>query len=256
MRLPENALARWLAGERICEGALREGMLHDEHAEAYRPDSVRLLPPLRPPKIIGLALNYADHAAELQLEVPKDPALFFKPLTSLVGSGWPVVYPRGVTHLHYEAELAVVLRGPARKVQARDAYAYVKGYTIFNDVTARDFVGNFYRPPVKAKGFDTFGPIGPWVVPSLPDPERTELRTYVNGELRQQGNTSNFIYSIPRLIEYISDFMTIEENDLLLTGTPKGISPVHPGDVMRIEIEGIGELENTIVAEDEYVRTW
>ena len=249
MLLPERARARWQSGGRVHEGEYDHGTLSSAEGREYRLEDVRLLPPVRPPKVVGLAVNYADHAAELNLQVPKDPALFLKPLTTLIGCGERIVYPEGAQYMHYEGELAVVLRGPARRVPAARAYEYVKGYTICDDVTVRDFVGNFYRPPVKAKGFDTFGPLGPWVVDSLPDPDGTELRTYVNGELRQEGNTRNFIYRIPDLIEYISDFMTIEEDDVLLTGTPKGISPIHPGDVVRIEIDGIGALENPVCSE-------
>jgi 5-oxopent-3-ene-1,2,5-tricarboxylate decarboxylase/2-hydroxyhepta-2,4-diene-1,7-dioate isomerase len=227
----------------------RDGALYDGEGGRHELPEVRLLPPIRPPKVVGVALNYRDHAEELGLEVPKDPALFFKPLTSLVGSGEAIVYPQGARYMHYEAELAVVLRGPARRVAREEAHRYVKGYTILNDVTVRDFVGNFYRPPVKAKGWDTFGPVGPWVVESLPDPDATELRTYVNGELRQQGNTREFIFTVAELIGYISEFMTLEEDDLLLTGTPKGISPIHAGDTVRIEIDGVGALENPVVAE-------
>lgn len=251
MQLPSVARARWHVNGTEYDGEYAGGRLRDSRGNAFDIGEVRLLPPLHPPKIIGLALNYADHAAELKLDVPKDPALFFKPLTSLVGSGEEIIYPDGVEYMHYEAELAVVLRGPCRRVHAAQAWTYVKGYTICNDVTVRDFVGNFYRPPVKAKGWDTFGPLGPWVVDSLPDPDNTELRTYVNGELRQQGNTRNFIFRIPDLIAFISDFMTLEENDVLLTGTPKGISPIHPGDTIRIEIDGIGALENRVSSETE-----
>ncbi len=251
MRLPETARARWVTNGEEHEGLLRDGALVSSRGERFDPERVRWLPPVRPPKVVGVALNYADHASELSLEVPKDPALFFKPTTSLIGHREPIVYPSGAQHVHYEAELAVVLRGPSRKVPREEAPRYVKGYTIFDDCTVRDFVGNFYRPPVKAKGFDTFGPIGPWVVDSLPDPANTELRTYVNGELRQQGNTRDFLYPVAYLIAFISDFMTIEEDDVLLTGTPKGISPIHPGDVVRIEIEGIGALENPVVAEED-----
>lgn len=251
MLLPSSAHARWQVGGAQYEGTYEDGALRDADGRLHELERVRLLPPLCPPKVIGLALNYADHASELNLETPKDPALFFKPLTSLIGSGEHIIYPDGVEYMHYEAELAVVLRGPARRVRAAEAYTYVKGYTICNDVTVRDFVGNFYRPPVKAKGFDTFGPLGPWIVHSLPDPDDTELCTYVNGELRQQGNTRNFIFRIPDIIAFISDFMTIEENDVLLTGTPKGISPIHPGDTVRIEIDGIGALENRVCSESQ-----
>jgi 5-oxopent-3-ene-1,2,5-tricarboxylate decarboxylase/2-hydroxyhepta-2,4-diene-1,7-dioate isomerase len=162
-----------------------------------------------------------------------------------------VIYPDGVTYLHYENELVVVIGTRCRRVKAERAAEVILGYTIGNDVTARDFVTNYYRPPVKAKGFDTFGPLGPWLVTpdELPDVSALWLRTTVNGSLRQEGNTRDLTYSVPQLIEYISDFMTLEPGDMIWTGSPQGISHVYPGDVMQCEIEGIGILENEVVAE-------
>ncbi|MGG1571813.1 fumarylacetoacetate hydrolase family protein [Fictibacillus sp. NRS-1165] len=207
------------------------------------------LPPLKPNKMIGLALNYADHAEELGLDKPAEPVLFIKPNSSLVGHKAPVYYPDGATYMHYENELAVVIGREGRNIKAKEAMEFVSGYTIANDVTVRDFVNNMYRPPVRAKGHDTFGPLGPYVVDAadITDPNNLELRTYVNGELRQQGNTKNLIYSISELIEFISSFMTLEVNDIIWTGTPKGISHVHPGDTLRLEIDYIGTLENKIL---------
>ncbi len=128
----------------------------------------------------------------------------------------------------------------------------MRGYTIANDVTVRDFVANLYRPPVKAKGWDTFGPLGPCLVEDeIDDPGALELRTYVNGELRQEGNTKQLMWTIPEIIEYITEFMTLERDDIILTGTPKGLSHVYPGDTMRLEIDGLGALENQIVAQDD-----
>jgi 5-oxopent-3-ene-1,2,5-tricarboxylate decarboxylase/2-hydroxyhepta-2,4-diene-1,7-dioate isomerase len=218
--------------------------------KAYRPDEVVWLPPVEPRKVVGLALNFADHASELGLASPEEPALFFKPLTSLIGHRAPVVAPANVEYMHYEVELAVVMGRTARRVKAANAMDYVLGYTIANDVTVRDFVHNFYRPPVKAKGFDTFGPLGPYlVIDEIANPSNLELRAYVNGELRQTGHTSLFVRDVPALIEYISDFMTLEPDDVILTGTPKGISHIYPGDVMRLEVDGLGALENPVVAD-------
>ncbi|MDM5337728.1 fumarylacetoacetate hydrolase family protein [Fictibacillus enclensis] len=207
------------------------------------------LPPFMPNKMIGLALNYADHADELGLETPAEPVLFIKPNSSLVGHKAPVYYPDGATYMHYENELAVVIGKEGRNIKANDAFHIVSGYTIANDVTVRDFVNNMYRPPVRAKGHDTFGPLGPYFVDAedIPDVNNLELRTYVNGELRQQGNTRNLIYGIAELIEFISSFMTLEKNDVIWTGTPKGISHVHPGDTVRLEIDYLGSLENKIL---------
>ncbi|MDM5316885.1 fumarylacetoacetate hydrolase family protein [Fictibacillus sp. b24] len=207
------------------------------------------LPPFQPNKMIGLALNYADHADELGLEKPAEPVLFIKPNSSLVGHKGKVFYPDGATYMHYENELAVVIGKEGRNIKAENAMEFVSGYTIANDVTVRDFVNNWYRPPVRAKGHDTFGPMGPFYVDAadIPDVTNLELRTYVNGELRQQGNTKDLMYSIPEIIEFVSSFMTLEPNDVIWTGTPKGISHVHPGDVVRLEIDYLGSLENTIV---------
>jgi 5-oxopent-3-ene-1,2,5-tricarboxylate decarboxylase/2-hydroxyhepta-2,4-diene-1,7-dioate isomerase len=245
-------LARFAFDGRLHEGIVRaDGRLEVPGGATFSPDEVIWLPPLaRPGKAIGLALNYQDHAAELNLQLPGVPILFNKMPNTFIGHNGHVIAPPNIEYMHYENELVVVIGKRARKVKAAQAYDHVFGYTIGNDVTVRDFVMNYYRPPVKAKGFDTFGPLGPWIVTAdeIPDPGALTLRTYVNGELRQAGNTRDLIYPIPQLIEYISDFMTLEPSDMLWTGTPKGISPVHPGDVMRLEIEGIGALENRVVA--------
>lgn len=244
--------ARFLAAGRYHEGVWRDGVLVDEAGRAHRAEDVTWLPPVQPPKVIGLALNYADHARELGLEKPSDPVLFLKPGSSLIGHGAPVVYPPGARYMHYENELAVVIGPRCRRVKAEQALQVVRGYTVANDVTVRDYVHpTLYRPAVKGKGWDTFGPLGPWLVEGeIADPGALELRTYVNGELRQQGHTRDLIYSVPELIEYISFFMTLEPGDVILTGTPEGISPVHPGDVMRLEITGVGALENPVVEEE------
>ncbi len=207
------------------------------------------LPPIVPNTMIGLALNYADHADELGLEKPKEPVLFIKPNTSLAGHKAPVYYPDGATYMHYENELAVVIGKMGKKISQEDAMDYVSGYTICNDVTVRDFVNNFYRPPVRAKGHDSFGPMGPYFVDKedIPDVSNLELRTYVDGDLRQQGNTKDLIYSVPEIIAFISSFKTLEPGDVILTGTPKGISHIEPGNIMRLEIDGLGALENPIL---------
>lgn len=229
-----------------------DGNLRSSQGERYNPDEVVWLPPVEPSKVIGLALNYAEHASELQMAPPDEPALFFKPISSLVGNGAPIIYPSGVDYMHYEVELAVVIGKRCRKVSRQDADQVIAGYTIANDVTVRDYVGNFYRPPVRAKGYDSFGPVGPTLVTpnEIPDASKLELRAFVNGELRQKGNTTSLIKSVPELIEFISQIMTLEEGDMIWTGTPKGISHVYPGDVIRLEIDGLGVLENPVIAEE------
>lgn len=243
--------ARFIAAGRLHEGRLEDGVLTDAAGRPHREDGVTWLPPVAPGKVIGLALNFADHAGELGLARPENPVLFIKPPNTFVGHRAPVVYPAGVDYLHYECELGVVIGRRCRRVPAERAMDMVRGYTIGNDVTVRDFVANLYRPPIKAKGWDTFGPLGPWLVEDeIADPGALGLRTYVNGELRQEGHTSQFVHSVPELIAYISFFMTLERDDIILTGTPKGISHVYPGDVMRLEIDGIGALENPVIADE------
>jgi len=244
--------ARFLVEGRYEEGRLAEpGVLVDAQGRAYREADVRFLPPVAAPgKILGLALNYADHAGELGLDVPADPAIFFKPATALVGHRGAVVYPAGVEYMHYENELAVVIGRRCRRVRAEHALEMVAGYTIANDITVRDFVRNVFRPPVKGKGWDTFLPIGPYLVEDeIADPHALELRTFVNGELRQRGNTADQLTKVPQLIAYLTEFMTLEPGDILLTGTPKGLSHVHAGDEMRLEIDGLGALESKVIAE-------
>jgi 5-oxopent-3-ene-1,2,5-tricarboxylate decarboxylase/2-hydroxyhepta-2,4-diene-1,7-dioate isomerase len=245
--------ARFLVDGREHRGTPAEddGVLLDEDGRGHREEDVTFLPPVSPGTVLALALNYAEHATELDVAAPEEPALFFKPPNTWVGHRSPVVYPAGAEYVHYEVELAVVLGRRSRRVRAVDAMETVKGYTIANDLVVRDFVGNFYRPPVKAKGWDTFCPLGPYLVTAdeVPDPHDLELRAYVNGELRQKGHTGAMLRRIPELIEHVTGFMTLEEDDIILTGTPKGVSHVHPGDVMRLEIEGLGALENPIVEE-------
>ncbi len=242
--------ARFIADGRVHRGRLDGDVLVDGEGRGHQSDDVLWLPPVAPSKIIGFALTYRDHAAELNIEAPPDPAVFFKPQSSLVGHGAPVVYPTGVEYLHYEAELAVVIGRRCRKARPEAVPEHVLGYTIANDVTVRDFVKNFYRPPVKAKGWDTFCPLGPVLVEGeVADPHRLGLRAFVNGQLRQQGTTADLAMTVWELIAFLSDFMTLEPDDVILTGTPKGISHVHPGDRMRIEVDGLGALENPVVAE-------
>jgi 5-oxopent-3-ene-1,2,5-tricarboxylate decarboxylase/2-hydroxyhepta-2,4-diene-1,7-dioate isomerase len=244
--------ARFVADGRGETGVLAEpGVLIDGQGRRHRESEVRFLPPVaRPGKILGLALNFADHADELGFEVPRDPAVFFKPTTTLAGHGGVIVYPPGVEYMHYENELAVLIGRACRHVRADDALDFVGGYTIANDVTIRDFVTNLFRPPVKAKGWDTFLPLGPYLVEGeVSDPHALGLRTFVNGELRQSGNTRDLLWKIGPLIEWLSEFMTLEPDDVLLTGTPRGISHVHPGDVLRLEIDGLGALESRVAAE-------
>jgi 5-oxopent-3-ene-1,2,5-tricarboxylate decarboxylase/2-hydroxyhepta-2,4-diene-1,7-dioate isomerase len=246
-------LTRFIAGGKMLRGTLDESgsKLTGSDGNAYDPSKVSWLPPASPTKIIGLVLNYSDHANELGLATASEPVLLFKPNNTLLGHLGNIVYPRGATYMHYEAELVVVIKRECRRVKASQATDYIKGYTIGNDVTVRDYITNTFRPPIKAKGYDTFLPLGPCVVTKdeLSDVSNLNLTTKVNGEIRQQGNTKNLMHSIPELMEFISDFMTLEEDDLIMTGTPKGISPIKPGDKVEISIDNIGTLSSTVVSE-------
>lgn len=209
------------------------------------------LPPVEPGTIFALGLNYADHARELAFKTPDEPLVFMKGPQSLCGHRGKTRRPAGVTYMHYECELAVVIGKTARKVARVDAYNFVAGYTVANDYAIRDYLENFYRPNFRVKSRDHATPLGPWLVDAadVPDPMNLQLRTLVNGKVTQEGNTRDMIFSIPALIEYLSSFMTLAPGDIILTGTPEGLADVRVGDEVITEIEGIGSLINTIIGE-------
>jgi 4-hydroxyphenylacetate degradation bifunctional isomerase/decarboxylase decarboxylase subunit len=205
----------------------------------------RMLPPVLPGKIVAVGLNYRDHAQEMGIEIPQEPILFMKPSTSVIGHLDAIRYPAQSTRVDYEAELAVVIGKECKDVKAAHSRDYILGYTCFNDVTARDLQakdGQWTR----AKSFDTFAPIGPWIVTDLEDPHNLTVRAYLNGELKQSSNTSNLIFTVYELIEFISHVMTLNPGDVIATGTPSGIGPMNIGDEVAIEIQGIGILENKV----------
>jgi 2-keto-4-pentenoate hydratase/2-oxohepta-3-ene-1,7-dioic acid hydratase in catechol pathway len=213
-------------------------------------DAAELLAPVTPSKIVCVGRNYRDHAKELGNEVPAEPLLFFKPPSSLLAPRGVVRMPRASERVDFEGELALVIGRRASKLKPdADWRAYVRGYTLANDVTARDLQkkdGQWTR----AKGFDTFCPVGPFVSDEV-DPEAgLTIETRQNGELRQHGSTTDFIFSIPALLSYITAAITLEPGDLLLTGTPAGVGPVAPGDRVDVSIEGLGILRNTFAAAD------
>lgn len=210
-------------------------------------ESVNLLAPVIPTKVMCVGRNYEEHAAEIDVEVPEEPMIFMKPATTVIGPNQAVVYPRLSRNVHHEAELAVVISRPARNVKAEDASQYIFGYTAANDVTARDLQrkdGQWTR----GKGFDTFCPLGPAIETELDPLERLAVIARVNGEVRQAGFTSDMIFGVAELMEYISAFTTLLPGDVILTGTPSGVGPVEPGDVMEVEVDGIGTLTNRVVA--------
>ena len=209
-------------------------------------DKAHLLAPVFPTKVIGIGKNYADHAAEMGGEAPPEPLMFLKPATAVIGPEAPVVLPPESREVHHEAELAVVIGTVARRVAVEDAGRYVLGYTAANDVTARDLQrsdGQWSR----AKGFDTFLPLGPAVETEL-DPAGLAIRCTVNGEVRQEGTTEDMIFGVAELVAFVSAVMTLLPGDVIVTGTPAGVGPVEAGDLMEVEIERIGVLRNPVVS--------
>ncbi|MCA5894820.1 fumarylacetoacetate hydrolase family protein [Isoptericola sp. NEAU-Y5] len=212
-------------------------------------DGVRLLAPVIPrSKIVAVGKNYADHAKEMGGEVPANPLLFFKPNTAVVGPDDPIVLPEFTREVSYEAELAVVISKVCKDVEPEHVRSYVLGYTVANDVTARDAQrtdGQWAR----AKGFDTSCPLGPWIDTDL-DPEDVGVRSYVNGVLKQDGRTADMVFDVPFLVSYISRAMTLLPGDVILTGTPAGVGRIEHGDRVEVEVEGLGTLANPVFRRD------
>ncbi|WP_031938956.1 fumarylacetoacetate hydrolase family protein [Prescottella defluvii] len=207
---------------------------------------VRLLAPILASKVICIGKNYAAHAAEMGGEAPQDPVIFIKPNTSIVGPGAPIMLPPSSNEVHYEGELAVVIGRPCKDVPAAKALDVVLGYTVANDVTARDqqrHDGQWTR----AKGYDTFCPLGPWIETKL-DVSDVEVKTEVDGEVKQRSRTSLLLHDIPKIIEWISGVMTLLPGDVILTGTPEGVGPIVDGQTVSVTVEGIGTLTNPVAA--------
>ncbi len=223
-------------------------------------DDVVWLPPFDVGSIIALGLNYADHVKELSKELTitakDEPLAFLKGPGSLIGHRGVMRRPAGVKFMHYECELAVVIGKTATRVKRADAMQHVAGYTVCNDYAIRDYLENWYRPNMRVKNRDGGTVLGPWFVDAadVPDPHRLALRTLVNGQVTQQGNTGDMINDIPELIEYLSSFMTLQAGDVILTGTPDGVVNVNVGDEVVTEIEGIGRLVSTIAGDDVFGR--
>jgi 2-keto-4-pentenoate hydratase/2-oxohepta-3-ene-1,7-dioic acid hydratase in catechol pathway len=210
-------------------------------------DEVRLLAPVLPTKVVAVGKNYADHAKEMGDDVPEEPIIFLKPSTSVVGPGDPIIYPAGVDRVDFEGELAVIVGKMARRLDEANALQVVLGFTCANDVTARNLQASDGQW-TRAKGFDTFCPLGPWIETDL-DSSDLAVRTLVNDEQRQFSRTSMLVTSVARLLSFISGVMTLLPGDVILTGTPAGIGALSPGDRVEVEIEGIGVLTNRVVAE-------
>ncbi len=224
--------------------------LRTRRIEPIALEEALLLPPVRPSKIVCVGRNYREHAAELGNEVPTEPLLFFKPASSLLAPGGTILRPRISERTDYEGELGVVIAKRCHKLPAdEDTRPYILGYTCVNDFTARD-LQNKDGQWTRAKGFDTFCPVGPVVADGLDPWSGIQVETRLNGETRQSsGNTKDFIFSLGIVLRYISQIMTLEPGDLIATGTPKGVGPAVTGDVIEVSIEGIGILRNPVADE-------
>ncbi|GAB2745328.1 fumarylacetoacetate hydrolase family protein [Nocardioides pakistanensis] len=238
----EDAMVVALAGDPLYVGVhLTE--------EQFKLSDVRLLAPVIPrSKVVGIGRNYAAHAAEMGNELPSEPLMFIKPNTSVVGPNDPVFYPKQTRELHYEGELAVVIGRICRDVAPDRVADVVYGYTIGNDVTARDLQRSDVQF-TRAKGFDSFCPLGPWIETEL-DVSDLRLQTHLNGDLKQDGSTKDLIFDVPTLVSHVSSVMTLLPGDVILTGTPEGVGPMNPGDEVDVTISGIGTLTNKVVSRD------
>ena len=237
----------WILGDQV-------GMVHGDLFTKYQRaeattalDSVNLLAPVIPSKIICVGRNYAAHAQEFGNELPEIPLLFFKPPSSIIGPDATILHPPQSERVEHEAELAVVISRRGRFITTDEAKDYIFGYTVANDVTARDLQRSD-QLWTRAKGFDTFCPIGPWIETEF-DPADALVTCHVNGDMRQMASTRDMAFTVRQLIAFASSIMTLEPGDLILTGTPAGVSQVFPGDLIEVKIDGIGTLRNPVNAQ-------
>ncbi|MDH3259248.1 MAG: fumarylacetoacetate hydrolase family protein [Deltaproteobacteria bacterium] len=211
----------------------------------HKIEDVKILPPSEGGKVIGVALNYRDHAKELGRKIPDEPLIFFKPTSALIGHGDTIVLPQSCGRVDYEGELAVIIGRKGKSIPEDEARKHILGYSCFNDITARDLQTKdtlFAR----AKGFDTFAPVGPYVETDI-EPDDLRIKVFVNGNLKQDGSTRKMIFDVYTLIHFISSIMTLYPGDIIATGTPPGVGPLKPEDIVEVEIEGIGRLANKVV---------
>lgn len=214
--------------------------------EFFKAEEARLLAPVLPSKIVAIGLNYRAHAAEFNQDIPDEPLFFMKPSTAVIGPGDEIIYPAHMSHrVDYEGELAIVIGSRAKDISVSDASSYILGYTVFNDVTARDLQGKD-KQWTRAKSFDTFAPMGPWIETEL-DPKACTIETFLNGERRQNSSTADMIFNVFELVSFVSRVMTLLPGDVIATGTPSGIGKMKTGDTVEVRVSGIGSLVNTVV---------
>ncbi len=205
---------------------------------------VELIPPVNPGKIICVGLNYRDHAREIEMDIPRTPLIFLKAPSSVTGPDTEIIKPNECVQMDFEGELAAIVGKPVKKISSREASDCLLGYTCFNDVTARD-IQRKESQWSRAKSYDTFSPLGPFIVSDI-DPGSLGVRLFLNGHIKQNSNTRNMIFSVDEIVSFISKIMTLYPGDVIATGTPPGVGPMEPGDRVKIEIEKIGNLENTV----------
>ena len=247
-RIEYNGGPRY-AVEQDGEWRLVEGEIFGDYTlgEKITPDGHRWLAPVVPSKIVCVGLNYKDHAAEVNKPLPAEPLLFIKPSTCVIGPGDSIVLPEGIGRVDHEAEAAIVIGRRASRVRAGEAHEYIFGITCVNDVTARE-LQNKGAGYTRAKGFDTFAPVGPCIARGVDysKPDGLAVEGWVNGQKRQSSATRQLIFTVPHLIEYISTNMTLLPGDIISTGTPSGIGPLNAGDTVTITVEGVGDLTNSV----------
>jgi len=209
------------------------------------PSSIKLLPPTMPTKIVAVGLNYRDHAKELKMEIPNNPIIFIKPASTVIGPEDPIIYPDTSNQVDYEAELGIVIGKRAKNVEKDEAKEYILGYTVFNDVTARDLQKKDTQW-TRSKSYDTFAPMGPMIETSI-NPFDLPISLKLNGITKQNSSTKNMIFDCYELLEFISEIMPLEPGDIIATGTPPGVGPMNRGDTVEAKIEGIGVLKNYVI---------
>lgn len=243
-------IGRFRSGDEIFYGDIENGRVYPKGgvpAGIFNFSELRVLPPASPSKIVCVGLNYRDHAEEMHMEIPEEPVLFLKPPSAVIGHEDKIIYPASSSRVEYEAELAFVIGKRCKNISASKALDVIAGYTCFNDVTARDLQ---YKDVqwTRSKSFDTFAAFGPYLAsPEEVDISDAKIACRVNGEIRQASSTANLIFDIPYLIEFITEIMTLEVGDVIATGTPPGVGELQRGDIVEVEIQGIGTLRNEVV---------
>lgn len=212
--------------------------------KVYSEDEIRFLAPCVPTKVVAIGLNYKDHAEELGMPLPEEPLIFLKPPSSVIGPMEEIICPKMSNQVEYEAELAVIIGKRAKDVSEKEASNYILGYSCLNDVTARDLQKKDVQF-TRSKSFDTFCPIGPFIETDI-DPSSLRIRSFVNDQPKQDSNTSFLIHNVFKLVSFVSQIMTLEPGDVIATGTPFGVGQIRPGDSVKVEIQGIGELINPV----------